>query len=219
MSDVATLCISTLLRTCNKVLGRGGGRWGVISQEVKDWEETDIAAIKIIVFKLNHYYQSISTCPAGSANKCFLGGNQFYTHLYHSFDFFGIFFKRWWIKNTYVLSLYIFLEDLYLESQGCQQLQSVDINYQSFTSCDFPSNGWSNELLMQPKSYIKTYGDRAFAVHAPRERNLIPYEIRNSNTISIFKRALETFLFSKCINNRPLFLKIYIYCFRFNFLF
>lgn len=43
----------------------------MISQEVKDWEETDIAAIKIIVFKLNHYYQSISTCPAGSANKCF----------------------------------------------------------------------------------------------------------------------------------------------------
>ena len=34
---------------------------------------------------------------------------------------------------TIVLSLYIFLEDLYLESQGCQQLQSVDINYQSFT--------------------------------------------------------------------------------------
>lgn len=43
------------------------------------------------------------------------------------------------LKNIYVLSLYIFLDDLYLESQGCQQLQSVDINYQSFTSCDFPS--------------------------------------------------------------------------------
>ena len=26
-----------------------------------------------------------------------------------------------------------------------------------------------NELLMQPGSYTKTYGDRAFAVHAPRE--------------------------------------------------
>ena len=35
----------------------------------------------------------------------------------------------------------------------------------------------SNELLMQPRSYTKTYGDRAFAVHAPREWNLIPYEI------------------------------------------
>ena len=38
-------------------------------------------------------------------------------------------------QKMYVLLyyLYIFLEDLYLESQSCQQLQSVDINYQSFT--------------------------------------------------------------------------------------
>ena len=53
----------------------------------------------------------------------------------------------------------------------------------------------SNELLMQPRSYTKTYGDRAFAVHAPREWNLIPYEIRKSNTISSFKRSLKTYFF------------------------
>ena len=50
----------------------------------------------------------------------------------------------------------------------------------------------SNELLMQPRSYTKTYEDRAFAVHAPREWNLIPYKIRKSNTISSFKRSLKT---------------------------
>ena len=64
----------------------------------------------------------------------------------------------------------------------------------------------SNELLMQPRSYTKTYGDRAFAVHAPREWNLIPYEIRKSNNISSFKRSLKTYLFSKFSNNRSLFL-------------
>ncbi|CAH3174195.1 unnamed protein product, partial [Porites lobata] len=53
----------------------------------------------------------------------------------------------------------------------------------------------SNELLMQPRSYTKTYGDRAFAVHAPREWNLIPCEIRKSNTIPSFKRSLKTYLF------------------------
>ena len=37
----------------------------------------------------------------------------------------------------------------------------------------------SNELLMQPRSYTKTYGDRAFAVHIPREWNLIN-TLRNS---------------------------------------
>ena len=41
-------------------------------------------------------------------------------------------------------------------------------------------------LLMQPRLLTKSYGDRAFAVHAPREWNLIPYEIRKSNTISSF---------------------------------
>ena len=31
------------------------------------------------------------------------------------------------------------------------------------------SRSFSNEPLMQPSSYTKTYGDRAFADHAPRE--------------------------------------------------
>jgi len=64
----------------------------------------------------------------------------------------------------------------------------------------------SNELLMQPGSYTQTYGDRAFAVHAPREWNLLPYEIRKSNTISSFKRSLNTYLFTKFSNDRSLFL-------------
>ena len=56
-------------------------------------------------------------------------------------------------------------------------------------------------LYKQPRSYTKTYGDRAFAVHAPREWNLIPYEIRKSNTISSFKRSLKTYLIGK--ENKP----------------
>ena len=64
----------------------------------------------------------------------------------------------------------------------------------------------SNELLMQPRSYTKTYGDRAFAVHAPREWNLIPYEIQKSNTISSFKRSFKTYLFTKFSDNGSLFL-------------
>ena len=64
----------------------------------------------------------------------------------------------------------------------------------------------SNELLMQPRSYTKTYGDREFAIYAPREWDLIPYEIRKSNTISSFKRSLKTYLFTKFSNNGSLFL-------------
>ena len=54
-------------------------------------------------------------------------------------------------------------------------------------------------MNLQPRSYTKTYGDRAFPVHAPREWNLTPYEIQESDTISIFKRTIEMFLFSKYI--------------------
>ena len=61
---------------------------------------------------------------------------------------------------------------------------------------------------MQPRSYAKTYGDSIRFSYAKRMER---YEIRKFNTISIFKRAPETFLFSKYINNRPSFYRsIYI---------
>ena len=47
------------------------------------------------------------------------------------------------------------------------------LHYRSHTR---PLRSVSNEMLMQPRSYIYIYGDRALAVHAPREWNLIPYE-------------------------------------------
>ena len=74
----------------------------------------------------------------------------------------------------------------------------------------------SNELLMQPGSYTKTYGDRAFAVHAPREWNLLPYEIRKSNTISSFKRSLKTNCLLNLVIMDHCFIDLYI-CVSFNF--
>ena len=53
------------------------------------------------------------------------------------------------------------------------------------------------KLLRQPKLYTKTYVDRAFAVHATREWNVLPYEILKSYTISSFKRTLKPYLFTK----------------------
>ena len=51
-------------------------------------------------------------------------------------------------------------------------------------------------LLTVPKSRTKTYGDRAFAVLAPREWNRLPLSIRESRTVDCFKRHLKTHLFS-----------------------
>ena len=90
---------------------------------------------------LNHYYQSTDRAAfrAGSANNCFWEVTNFGLICIIPLISLAFSSEDGELKKIYVLSLYIFLDDLYLESQGCQQLQSVDINYQSFTSCDFPS--------------------------------------------------------------------------------
>ena len=53
------------------------------------------------------------------------------------------------------------------------------------------------DLLMQPTCKTKTYGDRAFSVCAPKIWNIVPFEIRRSSTVLLFKKKLKTFLFTK----------------------
>ena len=106
--------------------------------------------------------------------------------------------------NT-VLNIFKILLSVYKSLNGtspCYLAQKL--HYRSHTRS---LRSVSNELSMQPRSFTKTYGDRAFAVHAPREWNKIPYEIRKSDTISSFKRSLKTYLFTKFSNNRSIFLK------------
>ena len=55
----------------------------------------------------------------------------------------------------------------------------------------------SQHLLATPKARLKTYGERAFAVAAPRLWNLIPLELRSSSSIDIFKWHLKTYLFKQ----------------------
>lgn len=46
-------------------------------------------------------------------------------------------------------------------------------------------------LLIVPKSRLKTKGDRAFSVYAPKHWNTLPLEIRTSSTLSVFKNLLK----------------------------
>ena len=50
-------------------------------------------------------------------------------------------------------------------------------------------------LLGEPRSRLKTVGDRAFSVAGPREWNCLPGEIRACQTLGAFKRKLKTHLF------------------------
>ena len=55
------------------------------------------------------------------------------------------------------------------------------------------------KLLAVPKSRVKTYGDRAFSVAAPKLWNELPLDLRSLDTINLFKKHLKTDLFKKSI--------------------
>ena len=68
-------------------------------------------------------------------------------------------------------------------------------------SCNLRSN---NQLLLapcQPRTKLKTYGERSFQYAAPNEWNKLPLIIRKSPSLAIFKNKLKTFLFQSTYNS------------------
>ena len=58
----------------------------------------------------------------------------------------------------------------------------------------------SRNLLVIPRSKLKSYGDRAFSVSAPKLWNDIPETIKCSVDLNAFKRNLKTYLFKRYFN-------------------
>ena len=56
-------------------------------------------------------------------------------------------------------------------------------------------------LLLVPGSNYKTYGDRSFSVCPPKLCNSLPYSLRKSSSLVIFKTKLKTYLFNIFINS------------------
>ena len=52
-------------------------------------------------------------------------------------------------------------------------------------------------LLVIPRSRLKSHGDRAFSVSAPKLWNDIPETIKCSVDLNAFKRNLKTYLFKR----------------------
>ena len=62
-------------------------------------------------------------------------------------------------------------------------------------SCDLRSN---NQLLLapcQPRTKLKTYGERSFQYATPNELSQLPLIIREIPSLAIFKNKLKTFSF------------------------
>ena len=58
----------------------------------------------------------------------------------------------------------------------------------------------SRNLLTIPRSKLKSYGDRAFSVCAPKLWNDIPEIIKCCANLKTFKRNLKTYLFKRYFN-------------------
>ena len=50
----------------------------------------------------------------------------------------------------------------------------------------------SQQVLEQPRSFTKTYGDKAFSVCAPKLWNSLPLDLRKSPSLTGFKKGLKT---------------------------
>ena len=59
----------------------------------------------------------------------------------------------------------------------------------------FNSRSNSKCLIEVPRTYLKTYGDRSFSFAAATEWNSIPLEIRQAETVEVFKQNVKTYLF------------------------
>ena len=58
----------------------------------------------------------------------------------------------------------------------------------------------SKHLFEVPNVRLKSYGDRAFSVAAPKHWNDIPLDIKLSGSVDVFKSRLKTYLFRLTFN-------------------
>ncbi len=66
--------------------------------------------------------------------------------------------------------------------------------------CNLRSLAHDNLLLVELKTRLVSYGDRAFCKAAPKLWNTLPRDIRHSKSINSFKCSRKTHLFKRAFN-------------------
>ena len=97
----------------------------------------------------------------------------------------------------------ITLRLFYLTSTGFLLVMADRLSYQSHSR---NLRSASKQLLEQPRSFTKTYGDKAFSVCAPKLWNSLPLDLRKSPSLTGFKKGLKTYLLRQFLENGSLFL-------------
>ena len=82
-----------------------------------------------------------------------------------------------------------------LNGTSPQYLSSQISLYNADSSQHFTRSKMDHTRLKIPRTNRSTLGDRAFSVIGPRLWNMLPINIRESETLSVFKKQLKTFLF------------------------
>ena len=70
-------------------------------------------------------------------------------------------------------------------------LSDLLIHYRPFSTL----RSSDKELLVQPRCHLKTYGERAFSLIAPKLWNALPLRIKRCKSVESFKSTLKTCLF------------------------
>ena len=111
------------------------------------------------------------------------------------FDHITPFFKQpYWLPVRYRI-VFIILLPVYKALNGT--LPSHISELLKYHTSERKLRSSSQHLLVTPKARLKTYGERAFAVAAPRLWISIPLELRSSSSIDILKPHLKTYLFKQ----------------------
>ncbi len=85
-----------------------------------------------------------------------------------------------------------------LHNKAPEYICNVITVYES--PCNLRSLAHDNLLLVESKTRLVSYSDRAFCKAAPKLWNRLPRDIRHSKSIKSFKRSLNTHLFKTAFN-------------------
>ena len=82
-------------------------------------------------------------------------------------------------------------------------LANIGIDFVVFANASILRGHWLFSVDWQPchgdlvvPAHVTDFGERAFAVAAPKEWNKLPTSVRVSPSVSSFKARLKTYLFS-----------------------
>ncbi len=64
-------------------------------------------------------------------------------------------------------------------------------------TCNLQSS--QHGLLVVPKTRLRSRGDRAFSTYSPKLWKSLPADIRDANSLAIFKTSLKTFFFRNAL--------------------